>query len=144
MFEGRWFRSLVKVSIAVIKHHNQNQLEEEKVYLFFLRLPANRPSFRGVRARIQAGQEIGGRDWRRSYGWVLLTGLLLLVCWACFLMYPRTISPKIAGPTIVWASLHQLLIKKMHCRLCYSSTWWEYFLICSFQMTLVCAKLTTH
>lgn len=51
-----------EVSIIVIKHHNQNQLEEEKVYLFILRLPANRPFLRGLRAGTQADQEIGGRD----------------------------------------------------------------------------------
>ena len=42
---------LVRLSIAVIKHHNQKQLEEERVY-FSLHRPATVPSGMEVRAEI--------------------------------------------------------------------------------------------
>jgi hypothetical protein len=55
---------------------------------------------------------------------VLLTGLLLTVCSACFLIKPRTTSPGMAPPTIGWALPHQSPIKKIP----YSWVLWGHFL----------------
>lgn len=51
---------LVKAFIAVIKHHSQEQLGEEGVYLS-LQLHNVVHHQKEVRARSQAGQEPGGR-----------------------------------------------------------------------------------
>jgi hypothetical protein len=44
---------------------------------------------------------------------MLLADLLLMACSACFLTEPRINSPEITLPTMDWALLYQLEIKKM-------------------------------
>jgi hypothetical protein len=44
-------------------------------------------------AETQIGQEPEGRSRSGGHGGVLLTGLLLMTCSACFLIKPRTTSP---------------------------------------------------
>jgi len=68
---------------------------------------------------------------------MLLTGLLPMVCSACFLKESRTTHSGQGPP-------HQSLIKKMPLRLAYSLTGWRYFIheVSSSQMTLACVKLT--
>ena len=50
------------------------------------------------------GQDLGGWNRCRSHGRMLLTGLLLLACSACFLIESRTTTnPEMALPTMSWA-----------------------------------------
>jgi hypothetical protein len=53
-----------------------------------------------VRPGTHTGQELGGRCGCRSHGGMLLTGLLPLVCSACFLIDPRTTSPGVPFLTV--------------------------------------------
>lgn len=46
------------------------------------------------------------RNWSRGHEEVLLTGLLLVSCSACFLMIPRTTNPKVAETTVKWILPH--------------------------------------
>ena len=48
------------------------------------------PSLKEVRARTQVGPKHRGRSWYRGHGGVLLIGLLIMACSACFLTEPRT------------------------------------------------------
>ena len=77
------------------------------------RVPHDNPSPRKSRTGTQTGQEPRGRSWCRSREGVLLTGLLLMACSACFLTEPRTTCPGMTPPTMDWALLHQSLIQKM-------------------------------
>jgi hypothetical protein len=61
---------LVRVTIAVMKHHDQKQLGEERVYMAY-----QCSSLKEVRTGTQARQEPGGRSWCRGHGGVLLTEL---------------------------------------------------------------------
>jgi hypothetical protein len=64
-----------------------------------------------VRTGTQAGQGPGGRSWYRGWG-VLLTGLLLMACSACFRIEPG--SPTWDGLTHnglalpYWSLIHSL------------------------------------
>jgi hypothetical protein len=111
---GRYAGSLSNVGLLLLCWNTmaQKQLWEER----FVRVlfPYHSPSLEEVKARAQAGQEPGGRSWCRSYGGMLLTGLLPMVCSACFLIEPRATSPGKAPLT------HQTLIKKMSYSLAYS------------------------
>ena len=49
-------------------------------------LPHCSSSSKQDRTATQTGQDPGGRSWCRDQGGVLLTGLLLLICSACFLI----------------------------------------------------------
>lgn len=49
----------MKVSTEVIKHHDQNQPNEERVYLI---LGYQLIALGEVRTRTQAGKELGGRE----------------------------------------------------------------------------------
>lgn len=83
---------LVRISIAVMKQHDQKQLGEKRVYLYT-----------SISQFIPEGrQELMRRPWR-----VLLTGLLLMAYSAWFLIEPRTSSPGMAPPTVSWALSHQ-------------------------------------
>jgi hypothetical protein len=73
--------------------------------------------FGEVRTGTQTGQGPGGRSWCRGHRGVLLTGLLLVVCSACFLIEPRTTISEVSPPTAAGPFPHQLLIKKIPCRL---------------------------
>ena len=49
-----------------------------------------------VHRQKQWRQEPGGRSWCRGHGGVLLTGLFIMACSACFFIEPRTTSPGMA------------------------------------------------
>jgi hypothetical protein len=91
-----------RVSMAVMKHHGQEQLEEERVYFTYT---STSPS-------------IIHRSWGRNSGRNLEAGtkseameeFCLLACSACFLIGPRTTGGII---TMGLALLYQSLIKKM-------------------------------
>jgi hypothetical protein len=95
---------LVRVTIAMIKHHDQS-LGEEKAYLAHtsLFITGGRSQDRNSSKAVTRKQELIQRLWR-----VLLTGLLSMACSACFLKEPRTTSPEKVLPL-----LHQSLIKRV-------------------------------
>lgn len=66
---------LVKVSVAVIKHCNQNNMGRKCFMFHYLRKSRQKP---------------GGYNRGRGCGGVLLTGLPHAVCSACFLIPSRT------------------------------------------------------
>jgi hypothetical protein len=86
--------SVYRVAIAVIKHHDQNQLGETRVY-FILQPNVHRPGKSGQ--SLKAGtwrKELMQRPWRsESY----LS--FLLACLACFLIHPSTSYPGVVAPT---------------------------------------------
>ena len=70
---------------------------EERVYLAYASISVF--IIKGSQDRkLKTGQEPGGRS-NRDHEGVLLTGLLLLACSACFLIEARTTSPGEAPPT---------------------------------------------
>jgi hypothetical protein len=70
-------------------------------------------SFLGeVKTGTQTGQESEGRN---CHGRMLLSGLLIMVFSAYFLIVPKTTSSGMAPPTMGWDFLHQSLIKKIQC-----------------------------
>ena len=82
---------IVRVPFAVIKHYDQKQLEEQKVY-FILWL--NSLSSREVRAGPWR-QELMQRPWRDAAYWPAPPGLLIFHSYRT-----RTISPGVAPPTM--------------------------------------------
>ena len=56
----------------------------------WLTLPHYSLSLKEGRTGTQTGQEPGGRSWCRGHGGVLLTGLLPMAWWACFLIECRS------------------------------------------------------
>ena len=92
---------VVRVFIAVAKHHDERASWEERIYsaytstwLFITKGSQDRNSNRAGTWR----QELMQKPWR-----VLLTGLLPLPCSACFLIEPRPRSPGMEPPTMGWA-----------------------------------------
>jgi hypothetical protein len=79
------------------KHHDQSSLGKKRFIWFILLGKWNSQDRNSSRAGTWR-QELMQRSWR-----VLLTGLLLMACSACFLIKLRTTSPGMAGPTQQWA-----------------------------------------
>lgn len=82
---------LVRVTIAVIKHRDQKQLEEEKFYLAY-----NSSSQSIIESGTQAGalrQELLQRPWRHTAYWLAPHCLFSLTS----LDTPRSTSPQQAG-----------------------------------------------
>ena len=69
--------------------------------------------------------ELGGRNWSRGYGGVLLTGSLSSTWPACFPVAIRTDCPGVAPHTVGWV-LPYKSIKKMSHRLTYRPMWWRH------------------
>jgi hypothetical protein len=61
---------------------------------------------------------IEGSKGSGGHGGMLLTGLFLMACLACFLT-TTTICPGAASSTMSWALPHHLLIKKIPLKLAY-------------------------
>ena len=91
-------------------------------------------------------QQPGGRSWCTGHGRMLLTGLLLMACSACFLIEPRNTSPGVmALPRMDWISInHQL--RKYPTGLCTAQSHRGIFSIevPSSLMTLPCVKMTCN
>jgi hypothetical protein len=96
---------LVRITTAVMKHHDQSKLGRKGVFglhrytatsLFILHRSQDRNS-----NRVGTWGELMQKLWR-----LLLTGLLLMTCSACFLIEPMTASPGMAPPTMGWALPH--------------------------------------
>ena len=80
---------LVRVCIAAKKQYDQKNNKGRKGLIQRTLLWHCCSLPKEVRTGTQAGKERGGRSWCRGQGGVLLTGLLLMVCSACFLIEPR-------------------------------------------------------
>jgi hypothetical protein len=100
----------LRVSIAVLKHHDQKLVEGERIY-FILQFTGYTPSLREVRAGPQ------GRNRRRNHGTVLHTALLLIASSARFLIHLRTSCPGVPLFPVVCAIFSQLAIKIILSRL---------------------------
>lgn len=95
-----------RVTIAVMKHYDQKQLRELRVYFIHGSSP------KAAEARTEAEQEPGSRSGSRGHGREMLTGLVLTG-----FSELRLTSPEIAPPAIGCALPHQALIKEMPRRL---------------------------
>ena len=129
-------------TITVMKQCCQKQGAQETIYLCYTSTSWSITEECQGRNSHRAGtwrQELMQRPWR-----VLLTGLLIMACSACFLIESSTSSPEMAPPTKGWVLLHQSLIKNMTCRFVYSLTDRGSLAVGgpSFQMSVACAKLT--
>jgi hypothetical protein len=92
---------LVRVTIAVMKYHDQSNLEGKWVYLaytsislFIIKESQDKNSNREGTWR----QELMQRPWRGAPYELVLHG-----CPACFLIEPRTTRPEMAPPTMCLA-----------------------------------------
>ena len=101
-----------------MKHHDQKQIGEEKVYLaytstslFIIKGSQDRNSSRAGTWR----QELMQRPWRSAAYWLVSPGLLTLLC------YPG--PPAQGCPYLQWT--HQSLIKKMPYRPACSQILWR-------------------
>lgn len=104
---------MVRVSIEVIKHQEQEQIGEEEVNLFYA--STSLPITDGSQDQT-AKQKSRGRGLGRS---VLFIALVLIASPACFLIAPRITSLRVVPLTACWAHPHQPLIKKMSYSLVY-------------------------
>lgn len=59
-------------------------------------------SLKEVRTGANTEQEPGGRCWCRGHGQMLVTGLFIMACSACFLIEPVTTSSGMDPPTVGW------------------------------------------
>ena len=73
----------------------------------------------GSQSRNSSRAGIWGQKLMQGPQRVLLTGLLLMACSACFLIESRTTSPGMAPPTMGWALPCQSLIREMNYKLAY-------------------------
>lgn len=85
---------LVRSSIAVLKYHDQKQFEGS---LFSLHCHIT------VYHKRKSEQEAESRNWSRSHERMMLTGLIFVTCWACFLIALRNTCPGMVSPTVTWA-----------------------------------------
>lgn len=86
---------LIRVSIAVIKHHDQKQLGEGRTYFTLYHAG-------------KSGLEVKPRSqWITAY-WLASPSLS-----ACCLLYPRATCLGVALPTVGWILPHQSLIRKV-------------------------------
>ena len=86
-------------STTAMKHCDQSKLGKKG--LTWLTLPCYSPLLKEVRTVTQTGQELRCRSWCRNHGEVLLTGLLIMACSACFLIESNATMPRMAAPTIL-------------------------------------------
>lgn len=101
--------------------HNHKQLGEESAYFSF-RLESDKNGGQG--------RKLGGRNWRTGcggQGGTLLTGLIPMAHSVCSVIPPGIPWPEVPPPPVAWAFLHQLLIKKMCCKLSPGPIWWRRF-----------------
>jgi hypothetical protein len=68
---------LVRVTMAVTKHHEENEVEGERIC--FTHVSIQHSSSKAEMAGAQAGPELGGRGCYRGHRRALLTGLLSLL-----------------------------------------------------------------
>lgn len=101
----RNLRAIVRIPIVPTEHYNHEWLKEERACPN-LQFSGHTPPVRHTRAGT------GGRNWGRGHRGRLLTDLLLLACSVCFLIQHGAPKPRLAMPTVSWAFINQLSIKK--------------------------------
>ena len=69
---------LVRVSIAVMEHHDKKETEEEKIYLAYISTYSQ--SLKEARTGSRQGRNLEAVNWCRGHGGVQLTGLLPMAC----------------------------------------------------------------
>jgi hypothetical protein len=87
---------LIRVIFAMMKHQDQKQVREGRDFLAFISLWSLLKEVRTGTLRHELMQ--------RPHGGVLLTVLIPIACSVCFLIEPRTTSPRVAPPKIGWSS----------------------------------------
>jgi len=92
---------LVRVSIPAQNIMTKKQVGEERVYSAY----TSTLLFTAKRSQDWNSSRSGSKSWWKGRGGMLLTGLLLLACSACFLMEPKITSPGMAPPTMGWTLL---------------------------------------
>jgi hypothetical protein len=101
-----WGCVLVRVTIVVMKHHDQSNLGRKG--LIWLTLPHHCSSFKEVRTGTQAYRNPeAGADAEAMEGCCSLV-CSPIACSACFLIESGTISSGLASPTMNWALPHQI------------------------------------
>lgn len=95
---------LVRFTIAVMKHHNQNNLGRRG--FIWLTHPHHSSSSEEVRAGTQAEQVSGGRSCYKGHRGIAYW-FIHMPCSACFLPEPRTTSQGMVPSTMVWALHHK-------------------------------------
>lgn len=90
---------LVRVTISVIKHHDQTQVGEEGVHLasFTALSIINGSQGRSSNRAGTLSQELKHRPWRSTAHWLTPHGLLRLLCYKS-----KTISTGITSLTMGW------------------------------------------
>lgn len=101
---------LVRVSITVIKHHEQRQLGK---------------GFISTDSSASWCIPEGCQEWNLEIGADVeaMEECCVLACSPCFLIAPSTASPEVTVPTVGRAPTCQSLTKKMHHRLSWRPTW---------------------
>jgi hypothetical protein len=94
---------LVRVTLAVVKHHDEKQLEEERVSFLSQFNITNSSSSKAVRAGLKQDRNLEAGA---------MEGCCLLACSACFLYRSQITNLGVAPSTMGWALPHQSLIKK--------------------------------
>lgn len=74
----------------------------------------------------ESEQEIKSRIGKKKSHRMVLTGLLLITFWACFIIQIRTTAQGGKLSPMEWAFLHQSSMKKIHHRLSYRPTLWRH------------------
>jgi hypothetical protein len=112
---------LVNVTLAVLKHHDQKQLEEKGVYSTYISTSLfiiKRSQDRNTNKAGTWSQQLMQRSWRDAAYWL---------AHIVFLQHPGSRSPDVASPTISCTLPHQSL-RKMAYRLDYNVTLRRHFL----------------
>lgn len=91
--------------------HCDTKHNVEKKYLFHSLPQITIPSLKVMRTGTQSGHKHGGRRCYIGYREVFLSGLLIMACSACLLVFPRNTNPGMAPSTMDWVLLHQPLLK---------------------------------
>ena len=100
------FKERLRVAAAVMKHHDQEQVGEERFDLdFHILFHICSPSLKEVRTETQTGKGPQAE---------LLTGLFPLACSASFPTEFRTASPGMAPPTVEKSCLEKAGKEKKH------------------------------
>lgn len=115
----------IKVSIAVTKHRNPMQREEEN-NLFQVTVPNNSSSLKGRNSKTEWTwrQELKQKPWRNAAYWLAPNA------WFSLLSYSNEDNqPKCGMPTVIWDISHKLLIEKVLSRLAHKPIYWGHILM---------------
>lgn len=119
----------LRVSTAVIKDHDQEQVGKERMYFSF-QFHCTVHYSGSSQMELKTRRRPWDRSWCRGHAGVMSSSLLLMECLVCLLIAPRTTSCVCVGGLLTVSRVlpHKLLIKKMHYRFAHRPVWWSYFL----------------